>query len=70
MELMISIVPYGTFASFFCYLYAILLLLYCYPYATLLLSLAVIGVGVDLIDFFNYIVNGDPKYQLERTREI
>lgn len=70
MELMISIVPYGTFASFFCYLYAIFLLPYCYPCATLLLSIAGFGRRIELIDFFNYIVNGDPKYQLERRREI
>lgn len=71
MELMISIVPCGTFASLFCYLYAIFLLPYCYPYATLLLSIAGVGGGrIELIDFFNYIVNGDPKYQLERRREI
>lgn len=70
MELMISIVPCGTFASLFCYPYAIFLLPYCYPCATLLLSIAGVGWRIELIDFFNYIVNGDPKYQLERRREI
>lgn len=71
MELMISIVPYGTFASLFCYPYAIFLLPYCYLCATLLLSIAGVGGGrKELIDFYNYIVNGDLKYQLERRRDI
>lgn len=53
MELMISIVPFGTFASFFCYLFAIYLLPYRYSFATLLLSVAGVGEGLELISFLD-----------------
>ncbi|GAB0411787.1 MAG: hypothetical protein KH084_15605 [Enterococcus gallinarum] len=64
MELMISIVPHGTFAS----LFAIFLLSFSYPIATEKLPFRYqVGEGVllrGLIDFSNHTATSDPKYQL------